>query len=334
MATPSIILNFFYRQFFVTPPYPEESWSGKTVIVTGSNVGLGLEAARHFVRLGAKKLIMAVRDTKKGERAKESIIESEKCSPDNIEIWTLDLQNYDSVKAFAKRCDTLDRIDAFIENAGVSTEQFKLAEGHESTITTNVISTHLLALLILPKLKQVAQQHNITPHLAIVSSEVHTFIPFNERNEPHIFAALDDPAKASMGTRYMVSKLLEVLVCREWAQEYMPASKGYPVILNFLNPGFCHSELSRDAADGSLIKGWLLSAMKALVARTTEVGSRTLVHAASAGRESHGMYLSDSKVTPPAILVTGPEGKPLQEKVWGELREILEGIQPGVTSNF
>lgn len=62
-----------------------------------------------------------------------------------------------------------------------------------------------------------------------------------------------------MDDRYNVSKLLEVLVCREWAtQQPQPP---YPVTINFLNPGFCHSELARD------INGWGMWAMKKTIAR-------------------------------------------------------------------
>lgn len=41
-------MGFLYSQLCVTPEYPVQSFSGQTVIVTGSNVGLGLEAAHHI----------------------------------------------------------------------------------------------------------------------------------------------------------------------------------------------------------------------------------------------------------------------------------------------
>lgn len=47
-----------------------------------------------------------------------------------------------------------------------------MAEGHESSITINVIGTLLLAVLLLPKLMESAQRFNILPHLVIVTSEV------------------------------------------------------------------------------------------------------------------------------------------------------------------
>ena len=75
--------------------------------------------------------------------------------------------------------------------------------------------------------------------------------------------------------------------------------------------------------------------MKLLVARTTEYGSRTLVHAASQGPESHGQYLHDCKITPPmGPLVLTDEGRTAQDRVWDELVEKLEAIRPGVTRNL
>lgn len=57
--------SFLYSQLIQTLPYPKASFAGKSVIVTGSNVGLGKEAAR----LGASPLILAVRSLEKGNAA-------------------------------------------------------------------------------------------------------------------------------------------------------------------------------------------------------------------------------------------------------------------------
>ena len=57
-----------------------------------------------------------------------------------------------------------------------------------------------------------------------------------------------------------------------------------------LNPGLCYSSLSRDLHGINYV---FVTIFRFLLARTTEVGSRTLVHAAGSGLESHGQYLSD-----------------------------------------
>ncbi|KAJ3169193.1 hypothetical protein HDU88_000989 [Geranomyces variabilis] len=318
--------SFIYSQFFETPPVPTTDFSGQTIIVTGSNQGLGLEAARHFARLGAN-LILACRTLSKAEAAKADIEQA--TGNKTIQVWELDLSRYDSVKAFAKRVQGLDRLDAIVENAGISTMKFAEAEGNESTITTNVVSTFLLALLVLPKLRESAKKFNIVPHLTIVSSEVHFFTSFPESQADDIFAELNDPKKARMWDRYNVSKAMEVLICRELTELMAsPTSSRKPfVILNFLNPGFCHSELASEF-------GTPVKIMKALLARTTEVGSRTLVHAVESGKESHGMFLSNSKVTPVASWVSSEYGIKAQKKLWKQFAPMLEKIQPGILSNI
>jgi retinol dehydrogenase-12 len=141
--------------------------------VTGANCGLGLEAARHFVRLNASKVILACRSVQKGELAKTDI-ERTTDRKGVIEVWQVDLASFASVREFCARARAaLERLDIVIENAGIATGKFEQFEGYESTITVNVISTFLMAFILLPKLRESASKFNITPHLTIVSSDAH-----------------------------------------------------------------------------------------------------------------------------------------------------------------
>jgi retinol dehydrogenase-12 len=162
----------FVRSQFTTLPYPAFDFTGQTVIVAGANTGLGLEATRHIVRLGAAKAIIACRSIEKGEAAKKDIEESTE-RKDVVEVWQVDLGSYESVKEFCARVQKLDRLDAVVENAGIATPHFQLLEGMESTITVNVISTFLMALLLLPKLRADAVKYNTIPRITIVSSDAH-----------------------------------------------------------------------------------------------------------------------------------------------------------------
>lgn len=67
-------------------------------------------------------------------------------------------------------------------------------------------------------------------------------------------------------------------------------------------------------------------------ARAPEVGARTLVYGASCPPDVHGQYVPDCKVSPVYGMGWGKEGEKLQERVWVELREILEGVKRGVTN--
>jgi retinol dehydrogenase-12 len=63
-------LRFAWDQLTLTvPPVVEQNLEGKTIVVTGANIGLGFEAAKHFARMGAGKIIIACRDKKRGEAA-------------------------------------------------------------------------------------------------------------------------------------------------------------------------------------------------------------------------------------------------------------------------
>ncbi|VEU21907.1 DEKNAAC102941 [Brettanomyces naardenensis] len=314
-------MDFFYRQLFKTPVYPTGSYSSKTIVVTGSNTGLGKEASRHFARLGAKKLILAVRNLDKGNAAKKDIEETTNCGSDVIEVWKLDMSSYDSVKAFAKRVnEDLDRLDIFLANAGVVKKDFEIVEQDEATITINDVSTFLLCRLVLPKLEETAKKYKVHPNLTITSSETHTWTTFPAKTAPEgeIFNTISDSefAKAHWNDQYPISKLIEVFRVRSIGEKYPDLG----VTVNAVNPGFCESELSRE------MDNFVIRLGKFLLARTSEVGSRNLVYAASLGPEGHGKYISDTSIVEPSDFVKSEEGKILQERLWDELNAKLDKI--------
>ena len=93
---------------------------------------MGKEAARHYVRLNAEKVILACRSSEKGEVAKKDIENTTKRAG-IIEVWQLDLGSYSSVKAFAEQAKSLPRLDSIVENAGISTRKYSSVEENEST---------------------------------------------------------------------------------------------------------------------------------------------------------------------------------------------------------
>lgn len=151
-------------------PVLSEDCSGRTFVITGGNVGLGYEAAKRLLIQGATRVIIAVRNLTAGEKAKAEL-EAATGKTGVLQVWHIDLASYDSVKAFAKKAIAgLDRIDVLIENAAVYPTDLAMAEGHHLTITVNVLSTFLLAALLLPKLSETARTFNTVPHLAVVGS--------------------------------------------------------------------------------------------------------------------------------------------------------------------
>lgn len=171
-------------------PYPQAEYRGKTVIVTGANVGLGREAARHFCRLGAARVILGCRDLDKG-RAAGADIERSTGRRDVVDVWQVDLGSFESVRAFCRRAGAeLDRLDVVVENAGVAIGNYVECDGgFESTIAVNVVSTFLMALLLLPVLRRTAARHNVEPNLVVVSSDAHLFVRASLLHRTHVHLA-------------------------------------------------------------------------------------------------------------------------------------------------
>ncbi len=208
------LLSALYSQFFVTPTLPNHDFSNQTIIVTGANTGLGFEAAKHFLALHCAKIIIAVRSTSKGESAKQSLLKTiPGALPSQIEVWALDLSSFKSVRAFADRASSqLGRVDVLVENAGLDEGRFVLSEdGWERTLQINVISTCLLAVLMLPKLRETAQRYKVTPHLVVVTSDTHYWAKFEERHaEGGILKALNEEEKFNGSDRYVLHICLQI----------------------------------------------------------------------------------------------------------------------------
>lgn len=151
------------------------------------------------MRLNAK-VILAVRSITKGNEAKDEI-ESTTRKTGTTEVWELDLASYTSVKSFSKRVSMLPRVDIIIMNASIAAYLFQTAEGSESNITVNVISTFLLVVSLLPTLRTFASTWNISPVITIISSDMHHFTKFPERLMPNSLAALDEKT-SDMNERY------------------------------------------------------------------------------------------------------------------------------------
>lgn len=211
MAEPWTLSHFFnnlmYSQFFVRIPPPDGDFSNQVVIVTGSNTGLGFEAAKHLLRLNASKVILAVRDLTKGEAAAERLLALTSATKNNIEVWPLDLTSHESVKRLCERANRLNRLDAVISNAGVLSQRWEIVEGMERQIAVNVVHTTLLGLLLLPKLRASATEHKTRGRIAFVTSEAHYIAQVKEAGVPgSLFDALNDKELSFMQDRYILNE--------------------------------------------------------------------------------------------------------------------------------
>lgn len=165
---------FFQNQFRTKIDLPtKEKYAnvkGQCAIVTGSNTGLGFESARQLLSLGLSHLVLGVRSLERGNAAATKLQAAN--SSAKIEVWELDMESYDSIQAFVRRCQgNLSHIDIVILNAGLSPLKFATipATGHEKAIQVNHISTVFLTILLLPVLKKKSKGNN-PPRLTLVNS--------------------------------------------------------------------------------------------------------------------------------------------------------------------
>jgi NAD(P)-dependent dehydrogenase (short-subunit alcohol dehydrogenase family) len=301
--------SFIYRLFVILSKGlvelndPTESFAGRTVIVTGSNTGLGLAAAIKFANLGASRLILGVRSIEKGNAAKLTVEEQSKAkNPDcKIEVWQLDMLSYPSVKAFAARATSeLPRLDVAVLNAGVSVSKFEKSEhGWETTLQVNTLSTLLLGLLLLPKLRA-SKTADYTPTLEIVGSGAHQTTEFDEkhRQAENLIESYNNAEALSGGIpgqiQYGRSKLFLMYADEGLARLATNKSTGKPdVFIVTVCPGPCTSDLGRNH------QGFFISILKKIIpyfSRTAEQGSRTLVSGTLVGEKGHGQFWRDDLV--------------------------------------
>lgn len=190
--------NFVHTRLILKIPRPTASFASKTVIITGASSGLGKEAAKHIVSLGASKVILGCRNTSKGQKVKLEIESSLGCSPGIVEVWEVDIESPPSIKEFVDRANKLPRLDVLINNAGIRTLKFQLAYGTERLVAVNVIGTFLLALQLVPKLKETAKENGVTPYMTFVGSALYDAASYPQEGEDDLFAWFSDKIHVNM----------------------------------------------------------------------------------------------------------------------------------------
>lgn len=274
------------RTQYTPPTDPTVSFAGKTVVLTGATAGLGFEAAIKLLNLGVESLIIGSRSLQRGEATKTEL-EKRTNRPGVVQVWELEMNSFQSVKKFASRVNELKHLDVALLNAGLWNREYSTSrEGWEETLQVNTLSTSLLALLLLPKLRS-SSSVSAPTHLTVVSSQ--QFVRVQARSlqtEGPLLEYLNELQNFSGPKQYGISKLLLEYVLKTVAGRLRNDNGTVPVIINTVSPGLCVSSLGRQYKKFyHRLAVWV---MYKLFARTAEQGSRSLVSATYQGVESHG----------------------------------------------
>jgi len=284
-----------FRWGKINPPQdPKISFAGKTVLVTGSNTGLGYDAALKFAALGASKVILAVRTLAKGDEAKRKIIEATKVDGAKIAVMHLDMGSYDSIRQFVKELRAKnDTLDVALLNAGLAPPKYSTNPntGYELALQTNVISTALLATLIIPQLKTTAAKAGRPTQLTFTSSVGHKYVALKDVTTApgeSLLKMVSSPEYFNPEKCYSVIKLLTEYVKVGLINDYSKDAAGnVDVYMNSTCPGFCSTDLGRDFPWYILLPHKL---MQLYYGRSAEEGSRSLVSATLLGKIGHTKF--------------------------------------------
>ena len=176
---------------------------GRTVLVTGSTSGIGLETARYLAGMGAR-VVLGVRDRTRGEEVAVRIAREGGVA----EVLPIDLSSFASVREAAARFGAAHAsLDVLVNNAGTAVPKRRVtADGHEVTWETNFLGHFLLTCLLLPALKRAAKSRVIS-----VSSEAH-------RTGQIVWDNLELERGFGGFRAYANTKLAQVLFTRELAR--------------------------------------------------------------------------------------------------------------------
>ena len=249
--------------------------TGRVIIVTGANSGIGYEAAKEFARKGAHT-VLACRDMDKAQAALAQI--REEIPEARAEILLLDLANLASARHFAAASKAKhDRLDVLVNNAGLGGMPYTTTEdGFEMTIGTNHLGHFALTGLLLDRLLETPGSRVVT-----VSSAGHVMARMDIDNLNY-----NDGQGYSMISAYGRSKLANLLFTYELQRRL--EALGADTLAVAAHPGNARSNLMRNYVDR-----WYVKPLLPLVHRTQQssaMGALPTLRAAVDPRVLGGQY--------------------------------------------
>ena len=239
--------------------------TGKVIIVTGANSGIGYEAAKEFARKGAQT-ILACRSLDKAQAALNEI--QAELPGAKAEMMPLDLASLESVRQFTAAFQAkYDRLDVLVNNAGIMMVPYGTTEdGFERQLGTNHLGHFALTGLLFDLLVN-------TPNARVVnvSSGGHRFGEMNFDNLMFEKGEGYTPMKA-----YGRSKLANLLFTYELQRRF--EARGIQAEALAAHPGISDTNLANH-----LLPGWaapLLRPLFALMVQSAAMGALPTIRAA------------------------------------------------------
>lgn len=229
--------------------------TGKRIIVTGANSGLGKATAAELAPVGAS-VILACRNVELGKAAAAEMT-------GDVEVRRLDLADLDSVREFADGVD--EPIDILINNAGVmAVPHGKTAQGYELQFGTNHLGHFALTGRLLDRLKAAEK-----PRVTVLSSMAHNWGSIN-------FDDLQSEQRYNRWRAYGQSKLANLLFAYEFARRAKAA--GSPIVVTAAHPGYAATKLQSKTES---LMDKVMAVGNAIVAQSAAAGALPTLYAAT-----------------------------------------------------
>lgn len=252
--------------------------SGKTILITGGNSGIGLEAAKILASKGADILLCA-RTASKGDAA---VAEVNALGGGKARLILLDLADMASIHACAQTVGSItDRLDVLINNAGVmQTPKMTTKDGFELQLGTNHLGHFLLNGLLFPLVEKTKGR------IVTVSSIAHKFGRLNLKDLMYVKGGYN-PSVA-----YAQSKLANIVYTFELQRRLEAA--GSEVTSYAVHPGYSNTALQSSGPSGAL--KLLYKPLNALMAQPAKYGAYPTVLAAIEPKARPGGYYGPTKI--------------------------------------
>lgn len=226
---------------------------GKTALVTGGNVGLGLETVKALASKGAD-VLLAARNEDKGKRAVQDVL---KLYPSaSVSLLPLDLASQKDIKVAAELVSNkFSKLDFLINNAGImAMPETRTEDGFESQFGVNHLGHWSLTALLMENLKAADASRVVT-----VTSTAHHLIWNINFDDPHM------NSKYSAWNAYSQSKLANYFFALGLHQLF--AKNGNKVKSLLAHPGLAHTNLQVNTYEMGAA-GWAGGFFKTLAAKT------------------------------------------------------------------
>ena len=266
--------------------------TGKTIVITGANSGLGLRSAEGLAAHGAR-VIMACRNAEKAATALEAVKAMATGAPP--EVVSLDLADLSSIRKCAEQLNSeLDHIDVLMNNAGVMALPLRrTAEGFEMQFGTNHLGHFALTGQLLPTILKAD-----SPRVVTTSSQAHRpgRIKFDDLNW--------NKRRYSKWLAYCQTKLANLLFMYELQRRADAA--GSHLLSLAGHPGYAATHLQAAGSEmaGQRLRARVFAFGNRLLAQSDAAGALPQLYAATVSGLEGGTYY-------------GPDGI-FEQKGWPE----------------